>query len=370
MIVRTAAVDVGNDALKALFAGGKRMRIPNVIAYPGERRNVIALEQDPLDGLHVTVTSSSLSVGKITAAVGNLAGEYAENNELTRDDDKATSDQILVLLLTSLALDALQAAPAQPEHLIARYRLSTGLPMREIKNQRSEMFQARLRDTQHEVAFLDTPQVAGRKVTIGFDDVIVGSEGYAAMMQLVTDDDLHIRDESLRQAHVLIHDIGGQSTDSAVFKPNLIVDNIHSEGIRLGASPYLDEIIARVEEAHGYRFRSRSALVNVLVSPTQRNHVFVKGNRTSIQPIVDDVLTKLAQEEYRQVRKIWQTSPEIQLAYLIGGGSAILKDYLEKINQAQEQYPLHFLDPETSVWSIAQAYDKLARAHWHKPTSV
>lgn len=355
MLTRTAAIDAGNDALKGLFEGGQRLYLPNVITAIGEKRNLFSEESDPLAGLHVSVTSSALGAGKITCAVGRLATDYAENNEMTAGDEKATSDQILVLILTALALDA----AAHSQDAAVSVRLSTGLPMREVRNQLRDPFVQRLTGAQHEVWFRDTPHLANRKIQIHIREALVASEGYAAMMHLVTRQTLP--DVPLQHSHVLIHDIGGQSTDTAVFRPDLQVDTVHSAGIRLGTSAFLDEIMAGVDNQYGYRLRARSDLTAILTRPTNRNHIYVKGNRTSIQNLVDEALERFAQEEYRQLRKVWQEAPEIQVGILIGGGAALIRPYLEAINQSQERYPLRFLDPEESVWTMAESYDELAQ---------
>ncbi|MFK4998890.1 hypothetical protein ACI2OX_21135 [Bacillus sp. N9] len=59
---RIAAIDVGNDSLKAIF--GKleaELNIPNVIAHDIADRPIIGIEeldhQDPTDGIHIRLHS-------------------------------------------------------------------------------------------------------------------------------------------------------------------------------------------------------------------------------------------------------------------------------------------------------------------------
>ncbi len=361
MITRLAAVDIGNYSVKARF-DDHTVQIPNVIADEVDERNIVSLENEPLDGLHVSIVSGALKKGKGTYAVGKLAADYAENNELTPSDDKALSDQGLVLLLTTLALDAVEHFADDHGVVEARYLLSTGLPLKEVRNKLRSTFQERLEKNHHEITFLDTPKFSGKKVRISFERALVGSEGYAAMIELVTDDEGNTRNEELSSAFVLIHDIGGLSTDSAIIKPNCIIDNVHSDGMRLGVSPYLDTIIDRVDNEYRYRFHSRLGLLRVITSESNRFHIHVRGNRTNIKPIVDEILYPLAQEEYKQIRKLWSAVPEIQYAFLIGGGSILLREYLEQINHNEDNYPLRFLESNESIWAIANAYYKLGMA--------
>lgn len=59
---RVAAIDVGNDSIKAIFGElDYELNIPNIIARDTEDRPVIGIEEldskDPLDGIHIKVHS-------------------------------------------------------------------------------------------------------------------------------------------------------------------------------------------------------------------------------------------------------------------------------------------------------------------------
>lgn len=364
-VARKAAIDIGNYKLKGYVEGLKpenEIEILNVIARAPRERDVVDLEKDILDGLHVEIVSGALSSGRGIFYVGNLAARYANNEELLADSEKSENDQTVVLLLAALAVDAARHHNASGGVIEAAYFLSTGLPLAESRQKgRRRAFREKLRNAQHEVRFLDAPKFGGLSVRIRFEDVIVNTEGKAAMVDLTTHDDGRVRNEELLDKTTLICDIGGLSTDCAIILPGGDVDNLNSEGIREGVSPYLDEIMEKTARMHGYRFPSRAALADVIThpSPEERNHIYVKGNRQSIQPIVDEVLMRLAREEYNLIRKLWNRAPFIRVAYLIGGGAVILKPYLEKLNQAQDRFPLRFVESRESVWMIARAYYKL-----------
>lgn len=362
MSVRMAAVDIGNDSLKA-YVGDlqSELHIPNVIAEVSPTREVVEMEKHAIDGLHVEIVSGALKQGKGIYAVGRLATGYPHNDELTLDSEKADSDQSIILLLTALAYDAAESIREKKGIIDAAYYLSTGLPLSEAKRGKRQAFRDKLMNNQHEVHFKDTPEIGGKIVRIRFEEVLVNTEGHVALIDLTTNDNGSVRNEDLMKMTVLIHDIGGLSTDAAIVHSDGTVDNVHSEGMKEGVSPYLDEIIDRVYRETGYKFQSRRQLVEIITadSPEERNHIWLKGNRRSIQALVDEILLRLAKEEYKLIKNLWNKVPQIRVSYQIGGGSLLLKPYLEKMNEQEENYPLRFVHPKESIWMIARAYFKL-----------
>lgn len=366
MIVRVAAIDVGNDALKGYFGSlEKEIYIPNVIAEESEERQEYELEKETLSGLHIEVTSSSLKEGKGIYAVGKLATTYQFNDELTSDSDKSTSDQTLIMLLTSLAVDAVETLQEKDGIIEATYFISTGIPLDETKQKYRKVFRDKLKQSTHEVRFLQTPNHSGKKVILKFEEVVVNIEGFAAFVDLTTYDNGKTKNQSMLEKKILINDIGGISTDSAVINPNGEIDNISSIGIDEGISVYLDEIADSVYDKHKYKFQSRPLVVDVLTGrgTERKNHIKVKGKSVSIQKLVDEVLTKAAKVQYRHVEQIWRKAPDLDEAYLIGGGSLLLKPYLDRINEQKHEYPITFigdLSSEDAIWTIARAYYKLS----------
>lgn len=372
---RRAAVDIGNDAVKSYFddlSAENQIYVPNIIAEMPKSRELVEIEKNVMDGIHVEITSGALLDGKGVYAVGNLAMQREDSDELTPDTKKSESDQSLILLLTTIALDATRNLPDKNGIIDAKYVLSTGLPLGESKMGKRKDFEAKLMSSQHEVKFLQTPEIGGKTVRIAFEEVLVNTEGSAALFDIITHDDGRLRNEELAGQTVLINDIGGLSTDSAIITRGMNVDNTNSTGIREGVSPYLDAIIDRVQDTLDYTFRNRQQLVEVLTdaNPESRNHVWVNGRRTSIQAVVDEELTRLAREEYKHIRKLWGKVPGIRVAYQIGGGALILKPYIEEINKKQKDYPLRFVEAKDSVWMIARAYFKLLNFHLSQKVSA
>src|SRR3954447_15525669 len=99
-ITRIAAVDVGNDSVKALF--GKldyELYIPNVIARDTEDRPVIGIEElnekDPVEGIHIRIHSPALKENNAIYRVGSLATKSNHASELDPGSSKSEEDQTL-----------------------------------------------------------------------------------------------------------------------------------------------------------------------------------------------------------------------------------------------------------------------------------
>jgi plasmid segregation protein ParM len=130
---RIAAVDVGNDSIKAIF--GKmdaELNIPNVIARDVEDRPVIGIEEldskDPLEGIHIRVHSPALKENNAIYRVGHLATKSDNATELDPGSSKSEEDQTLVMLFAALALDAVQRDGSTEMSLIQIIRLGQAFP--------------------------------------------------------------------------------------------------------------------------------------------------------------------------------------------------------------------------------------------------
>ena len=196
-------------------------------------------------------------------------------------------------------------------------------------------------------------------MNIKFDEVKVYPEGFAAFINLVMDNDLNIINKELIDKRILIQDIGGLSTDVAVIK-NRKVDDDKAQGFNLGVSESLDAIREEIYARHGVELDSRLDVVEIITKKNDRNHIMVKGSRTSVHDIVDRILLELAKKQYRHLRNIWQRNSQSEICYFIGGGSIVLKDYLKTLNNSLDGYNIDFFEDEKeSVWMMANAYYKL-----------
>ena len=310
MSTRIAAIDVGNDAVKAFFGKlDSELYIPNVIARDIEDRPIIGIEdlneQDPLDGIHIRVHSPALQANNVIYRVGNLATKSDNPAELDPGSSKSEEDQTLVMLFATLALDAAQQANMvlfkKMNFVVeANYSLGTGLPLREVKEGKDAGYRSKLLGSVHQVEFLITPKYQGLKVNIKFDEVKVYPEGFAAYINLVMDNNLTIINRELIDKRIIIQDIGGLSTDIAVIK-NRKVDDDKAQGFNLGVSEALEAIREEIRKKHGVELDSRRDVVEIITKKNDRNHIMVRGSRTSVHDIVDRILGELAKKQYRHL---------------------------------------------------------------------
>jgi plasmid segregation protein ParM len=366
---RVAAIDVGNDSIKAIFGELEyELNIPNIIARDTEDRPVIGIEElddkNPLDGIHVKVHSPALKENNVIYRVGNLATKSHNGTELDPGSSKSEEDQTLILLFTSLALDAVNEGNKhnfrKTKNIIdANYTLGTGLPLREVKEGKDAGYRSKLIGSVHQVEFLVTPKYQGLKVNIKFDEIKVYPEGFAAYINLVMDNNSKIINKDLIDKRILIQDIGGLSTDIAVIK-NRNVDDDKAQGFNLGVSESLEEIREEIRKKHGVELDSRRDVVEIITKKNDRNHIMVRGSRTSVHDITDRILLDLAKKQYRLLRNVWSKNSQTEICYFVGGGATVLKDYLKTLNNNLDGFNIDFFEDEKeSIWMMANAYFKL-----------
>lgn len=364
-IIGKAAADIGNDSLKAIFESREnQILIPNIIAEMGTNRNVKEYEKEILEGIHVEITSGALKQKHGIFAVGNLAKQQHNHSELAIHSKKSENDQTVILLLTTLAIGAAKFGNFTNNDGIieAKYVLSTGLPILEASLEERKLFRDKLLKNAHEIKFLQTPHLQGKTVRISFEKVFVNLEGLAAFINLSKNN------EDLVHQELMIVDIGGLTTDIAVIQ-KAIVNNSISCGYSEGVSPYLDRIINRVRSEVGYQVKTRKDIVEIIINdnPTDKNHVYVYGNRTCISQIVEEELMKLARKQYSYLLELWNQVPSLRVAYFIGGGSIILKEYIESImSKDNMNLPIRFMNTTNSIWSMADSYFSILEAWLNK----
>ncbi|MFC7060956.1 ParM/StbA family protein [Halobacillus seohaensis] len=375
---RIAAVDVGNDSVKANF--GKlesELYIPNVLARDLEDRPVIGIEdlddKDPIDNIHIRVHSPALQENNAIYRVGNLAAKSDNSTELDPGSSKSEEDQTLIMLFASIALDSVSRKDAQSHKnsvIEANYTLGTGLPLREVKEGKDVGYRSQLLGSVHQVEFLVTPKYQGMKVNIKFDEVKVYPEGFAAYVNLVMDNDLNIINKELVDKQILIQDIGGLSTDIAVIR-NRNVDDDKAQGFNLGVAESLEQIRDEIMTKHGVQLDSRRDVVDIITRKNDRHHIMVKGSRTSVHDTTDRILLELAKKQYRFLRNVWQKNSQSEICYFVGGGSAVLKEYIKTLNNKLDGFNIDFFEDENeSIWMMANAYYKLISDFQRKSEAV
>jgi plasmid segregation protein ParM len=309
-------------------------------------------EDAPVKALDVMVHSPALAQRNQRFFVGQLAMEHEDNVELEETDNKALSDQSLIVALTALAYAGVAGAgSAQPGYGTdeVEYVIGTGLPVRTYAKYH-EAFEQRLVG-EHEVTFLTTPNLRGRKVKVSIRRAVVSIEGAAALYNLATLDSLQVRDEEIYYGCIGVCEIGALTTDLPVVK-------------RMNIDNYLELIIRDVEDAYGYRFPSRAKLVQRI---KERNYIIQQlgEGQVDIRPIVDPYFQRAAARIAELIRKRWRKAPDIQCFYVLGGGAAALKPYLL---EAAGNMKLRFVTD--SELQNMYGYLKVARSRTNQAASV
>ncbi|OPH53163.1 hypothetical protein BC351_32340 [Paenibacillus ferrarius] len=328
-MIKLAGIDIGNDSIKLVLDGSREpLVIPNIIA-PGYERHILQEEDSPWKALDVMIYSPSLSQRNQRYFVGQLALEHEDNLELEDTDNKASSDQSLIVALTALAYQALAGQAFNTGYGSmdeVEYTLGTGLPVRAFAKY-SQQFEQRLLG-EHEVTFLSTPHFHNRKIKVSIRKVAVSIEGAAAMFHLATHDSLLVKDEEIYNGCIGVCEIGALTTDFPVIK-RMAIDNHFSHGEQIGVATYLDAVIRDVEDAYGYVFPSRAKLVQRVKNREFTIQLLGEG-QVDIRPIVDQHFRRAALRMIEMIKKRWRKYPDIQCFYVIGGGASALKPYIQE----------------------------------------
>jgi plasmid segregation protein ParM len=336
-----AGIDIGNDSIKVVLDGVREpLMIQNIVA-PGYERHILQEEDSPLKALDVVVHSPRLSKNGQRYFVGLLAMENEDSMELEETDNKAVSDQSLVVALTALAYAGIVSQSVTNSGYSnieeVEYVIGTGLPVRSYSYY-NKMFEDRLVG-EHEVTFLTTPTLRNREVKVSIRRAVISIEGAAALFHMATHENLQVRDEELHQGCIGICEIGALTTDFPVVN-KMSIDNQFSTGEQIGMATYLDHIIRDVEDQFGYRFPSRAKLVQRI----KRNDFTIRRigeGQSSMKQVVDMYFSRAANKIVDLIKKRWKKHPDIQCFYVIGGGAAALRSY---IVDASGSIKLRFVD--------------------------
>jgi plasmid segregation protein ParM len=358
VVIRLAGIDVGNDSVKLVVDGSPDPIVIPSIVSPGYERHIFQEEDSPIKALDVTIYSPKLKKNNQRYFVGLLAMEDQDNSELEETDNKATSDQSLIVALTALAYAGLTNSSQGYESTqsqtgrVVEYFIGTGLPVRTYAGFH-KTFEERLVG-EHEVTFLSTPKLKGQSIRVIVRQAVVSIEGAAALFHMATHDNLQVKNEELYYGCIGICEMGALTTDFPVIK-RMSIDNQFSTGEQFGLAGYLDNIIRDVEDQFGHRFPSRTKLIQRIKN---REYIIqrVGEGQSDIRPIVDTYFTRAANKVVDLIVKKWKKYPDIQCFYVLGGGASALKTY---INEAAGPVKLRFVD-ESDLQNV-YGYLKLAR---------
>jgi plasmid segregation protein ParM len=283
--------------------------------------------------------------------------ENDDNVELEDMDNKALSDQSLIVALTALAYAGISGqshtgSSFNSTYDEVEYVIGTGLPVRTYAKF-NKVFEDRLIG-EHEVTFLTTPQLRNRKVKVIIRRAVISIEGAAALFHMATHDNLSVKDEELYYGCIGICEMGALTTDFPILK-RMSIDNQFSTGEQMGLAMYLDYIIHDIEDTYGYRFPSRTKLIQ-RVKSTNYNIQRIGEGQANIKPIVDAYFTRAAQRIVDLIKKRWKKYPDIECFYVLGGGATALKPYIIELAKSMK---LRFADD--SELQNVYGYLKLAK---------
>jgi plasmid segregation protein ParM len=341
-MIKLAGIDIGNDSIKLVIDGGQEtIVVPNIVA-PGYERSILQEEDSPLKGLDVMVQSPRLARSNQRYFVGLLASENDDNVELEDMDNKALSDQSLIVALVALAYAGVSGQNNSGSSFNStfdevEYVIGTGLPVRTYAKFH-KVFEDRLVG-EHEVTFLTTPQLRNRKVRLTIRKAVISIEGAAALFHMATHENLSVKDEELYYGCIGICEMGALTTDFPVLR-RMSIDNQFSTGEQMGLAMYLDYIIHDIEDTYAYRFPSRTKLVQ-RIKKGNYNIQRIGEGQANIKPIVDVYFTRAAQRIVDLIKKRWKKYPDIECFYVLGGGAMALKPYILELAKTMK---LRFAD--------------------------
>lgn len=358
------SIDVGNSNVKMIGSAGTRTEIPNVVATATEYRAVREMEKSTLDSLHIKISAEYF--GTACFLVGNLASEQPFANELNLVSEKSRNKQSLVMLLTAAALDAVEDIKllnSQTGVYEAKYILSIGLPISQNGVQdKSEL--TSLLKKKYYVEFLNTKDIAHKKVELEFSNVQINTEALSGYASLLT------KNPSLSKSNIMLYDIGGLTNDVTVITNNQ-VNNAFSHSYKEGMAIVLDGIKQKLALKYNYTLNSRKQVIDLLLKGKEAWQITVFGERIDIASEIDFELKQYAEKLVRHVESIWFNIPYIECCYFMGGGSVMLNQYLlESMNALGMKMNLKFIDPTTAVWANVEGYSIIANKIFAKPIEV
>lgn len=192
----------------------------------------------------------------------------------------------------------------------------------------------------------------------------MGVEGAAALANLLLDDDLDDSytdmldfDERNDEYYFGGADLGALSLDLPVFRVRKLsngqasaaLDNKATSGEPIGVAEYLEAIKSEVWQKLRYQFASRQELVKVLRLPNPEKNwkVMVRGKNLSFKEIADKHLRQLAERTFTRIKEQWDLAP-LKVMYMLGGGSVLIRPYIEDLNVERDSAGKVEIDPATN----------------------
>mgnify|MGYP003293544950 CR=1 FL=1 len=218
--------------------------------------------------------------------------------------DKTENEETLVLTLFAIAKEIETRGCYQP---FLNIDLAVGLPPEHLTTLRQKFKDYFLQKDCYNFFY------NGRKYAIHFDSVLVCPQAFSAIMPEIT--------EIERRSRAYIVDIGGYTTDVIEF---------HEGKLQYSSCVSLDNgVITMFNKINRYLktfdiFLSEHEIVSIL---SGNSHQFLNSQQMAwILGIADEYMGLL----FRKLNEL-QFSPKSSYIYFVGGGSLLMKPYIEKL---------------------------------------
>lgn len=330
--ILTIGADLGNDALKVIGPSKRELFILNLIAPWYERRIVNEDTRYPLNLLEVEIISKGINLGRYF--VGGMAynfnrGILKERTIADRHNGKSNDQEILIILLTSVALSLLKPNVRSIKEKIV---LGTMLPAEEyFKNHKENIsiMENKLKGV-HRVKFIN-PVFNGVEVEFDILGISIQPEGLCALNAFMYDDNgdlLEIYEQNYSERTILGFDIGALTSDVTVIQ-NFELRTFF--GIDKGTIDPLNRIVDYIKTEYKVTL-PRHKIDNAIV---RNEKLLIYGseipNFHQISSEMIDYEGRLLADEFSsKAAAAGIQLPDIGLIILNGGGSLLFKESIKK----------------------------------------
>ncbi|HEO2443910.1 ParM/StbA family protein [Bacillus velezensis] len=361
MTTLKVGADAGNDSLKLWVAGEEPVSVPMVYAYyPGETMDLldeqdIDIEPDKLfDNLDVTINSPSLSVNNGDRVIigRKVLTDHLPSIELEENSDKSSDEIPLFVTIASLAAVAMRKNPSKNK-LRVKYDLGISLPVNSISKKSARRNEDRYIGT-HEVTF-HHPSNRKVHVTVIIEFAKCQPEGAAGAWGVVYNENGELQKRTIEvtegkiaeidfQHQEMLHFDIGAGTSELVVTKGVVFNPRLSEGLNYGVRKTINNI--RKVWNHKYSLKAIDTLAEFNQIYFNSEHPRHSTLRNFSKPYLKSLADQLSREIINKI-DFMKDNPYV---FIYGGGSLIIKDYLEQILEAKKRdYNVTFLSNPTFV---------------------
>ncbi len=320
-------IDYGNEIIKVKTAT-QELGMVNLIAPGRERRKLSVDRSHPINLLDVQIRSNGEDLGRWF--VGGMAYKYSQNRAMNREEggNKADFPYMAHSVLTIMAYSLFD-----PKELnkVVDIKLGIGLSAEEYWQYptHQELVRKRLLG-EHTIEFLN-PAFEQAKIQLNIHEIIIMPESSAAALAYVTGEDPSISRSSLYEivdAYNLIVDVGGFTTDVAVLAGGEFEDSF-------GFNSGIAEPLSLIAEALRRNYDIEVNRQQVGIALRRYNGVLLtrQGDKINIEAMGKVFFRDFTVHMVNRLLKVLRDNDidkrQIHKAYFVGGGSYMIRDYLQ-----------------------------------------